>query len=232
MRSARWGIAGLLFVLSGIALTQQNAAAPEAAGRITALLTTGTVQRTLRNGRVNTLEAAKGERVIWNDVLITPDDGRMRVLLKDQSILSLGNKSRLVVVKHDAANQQTALDLTYGRVRAKVTEITRSTGSFEIHTPTAVAGVIGTDFFVEVDSNGETEVTCLKGNVRVRNADPKIKGEEIVHEGHTTRVKRGGKPAKPVHATRERLEGAQRATEVGENAGHRQGGAHKGKKGK
>ena len=232
MRSARWAIAGLLFVFCARVLSQQGAGGPEVAGRITALLTTGSIERTGPRGKLNTLEAAKGGRVIWNDVLTTPDDGRMRVLLKDQSILSLGNKSRLVVVKHDAANQQTALDLAYGRVRAKVTEITRDSGSFEIRTPTAVAGVIGTDFVVDVDSGGETDVTCLKGNVKVRNADPKIKGEEIVHEGHTTRIKRGAKPVKPTRAPKEKLERAERETEVNENGGHKQGAGHKGGKAK
>lgn len=213
-----------------------NANQAQVAGRITALLNAGTIER--GTGTTATkAEAEKGERVQWNDTLSTSEDGRLRVLLKDQSILSLGSKSRMVVVEHNPATQQTALEVAYGRVRAKVTEITQSGGSFEIRTPTAVAGVIGTDFLVNVDEHGETAVTCLNGKVRVRNADAKVKGEVIIPEGHTTRVKRGARPAKASRVPQKTLDHMRGETDVNEGKGSKgqgkgQGHTGKGKKGK
>ena len=209
----------------------------QVAGRITAVLNTGAVERST-GANITKIDADKGIRVQWNDTLTTGDDGRLRVLLKDQSILSLGNKSRMVVVEHNPATQQTALEVAYGKIRAKVTEITQSGGSFEIRTPTAVAGVIGTDFLVHVDEQGETNVTCLKGKVKVRNADAKVKGEEIIPEGHTTHVKRGGRPEKARRVPERTLARMRGETEVGEGKGggkgkgqgQGQGHAGKGKK--
>src|ERR1017187_7718214 len=50
--------------------------------------------------------AATNAPIKWNDVLRTGDSGRIRAQLTDGSILSVGNKSQLVVKKHDASHQQ------------------------------------------------------------------------------------------------------------------------------
>ncbi len=239
MRTCAKVCLGLLCVaLCLSAAAQQNAGQPgraggnrQIAGRVTAVLNTGTIERGAPPNPAK-IAAEQGTKVQWNDVLTTADDGRLRVLLRDQSILSLGSKSRMVVVQHNPAIQQTALEVTYGRLRARVTEITQSSGSFEIRTPTAVAGVIGTDFVVDVDEHGETGVTCLKGNVRVRNADSKIKGEEIVPEGHSTHVKRGAGPMKAHRLAAKDLERIKNETEPGEGKGKQRQGQGRGGKGK
>jgi len=86
----------------------------------------------------------------WNDVLKTDATGRMRIALDDGSLLSIGTDSQLRVVQHNAKTQQTQLELGFGRLRSQVVKLTRLGSSFEVRTPTAVAGVIGTDFFLDV----------------------------------------------------------------------------------
>ena len=56
--------------------------------------------------------------------------------------------------------------MTAGRLRSKVVKITQRNGKFEVHTPNAVIGVIGTDFYVEYGSN-KTTVICYTGTVTV-----------------------------------------------------------------
>ncbi len=90
-----------------------------------------------------------------------------RVTLTDGSILSLGGKSQLQVVKHDAKSQQTELALKYGHVRSEVTALTQPGAKYEVRTPNAVAGVIGTTYTVEY-GNGKTRSSMTEsGNVSV-----------------------------------------------------------------
>jgi hypothetical protein len=102
----------------------------------------------------------------WNDLLKTTTSGRLRAGLDDGSILSVGSNSELRVLQHDAASQQTSLEMGVGRLRSKVVKITQPNGKFEVHTPNAVIGVIGTDFYVGYDPN-KTTVICYAGQLSV-----------------------------------------------------------------
>jgi hypothetical protein len=51
-------------------------------------------------------------------------------------------------------------------VRSQVVKITKPGGKFEVKTPNAVIGVIGTDFYVGFESN-RTTVVCYSGQVLV-----------------------------------------------------------------
>ncbi|MFY9562071.1 MAG: FecR family protein [Terriglobales bacterium] len=114
----------------------------------------------------NTKAAKVNEDLAWNDLLKTEQKGRLRAGLTDGSILSLGSNSELRVVQHDATSQQTSLEMNFGKVRSKVVKVTQPNGKFEMKTPNAVIGVIGTDFFVGYDSN-KTTVICYTGKVSV-----------------------------------------------------------------
>ena len=133
------------------------AAGGQRAGQINALIPAAT-----RND-----QAAKAtDEVDWNDLLKTTSSGRVRAGLDDGSILSVGSNSELRVVQHDTASQQTSLELDAGRLRSKVVKITQPNGKFEVHTPNAVIGVIGTDFYVAFSGN-KTTVICYVGQVSV-----------------------------------------------------------------
>lgn len=127
------------------------------AGQINALIPAATV---------NDQTAKAKAQVDWNDLLKTGASGRMRAGLDDGSILSVGSNSELRVVQHDTASQQTSLELDAGRLRSKVVKITQPNGKFEVHTPNAVIGVIGTDFYVAFSGN-KTTVICYVGQVSV-----------------------------------------------------------------
>jgi len=102
----------------------------------------------------------------WNDLLKTEQAGRVRAGLADGSILSVGSNSELRVVQHDAASQQTSLEMNFGKVRSKVVKITQPNGKFEMKTPNAVIGVVGTEFYVGYEAN-RTTVICYTGQVMV-----------------------------------------------------------------
>jgi len=102
----------------------------------------------------------------WNDLLKTDAQGRLRAGLTAGSILSLGSNSELQVVQHDAVSQQTSIVVNYGKLRNQVNKITKPDGKYEVRTPNAVIGVIGTDFYVGYE-NAQTTVICYAGKVVV-----------------------------------------------------------------
>ncbi len=123
--------------------------------------------------------------VNWNDLLKTDATGRMRIGLDDGSILSMGTDSELRVVQHNAAAQQSQLQLNFGRLRSQVVKLTRSGSHFEIRTPSAVAGVIGTDFFLDVTPT-HTHLVVYDGVVTLT---PIIAG--VLQENQTVQVRAG-----------------------------------------
>jgi hypothetical protein len=140
--------------------------AAQQAGRVGASVT----KTTLARGTAPRVDATAGTSIDWNDVIQTDHHGRVRIALNDGSLLTLGSDSQLRVVKHDAQLQQTQLEMKYGRIRAQVTSIIRG-GSFELRTPTAVAGVIGTDFGADATEPGQTKFVCLSGTTRIYTPD-------------------------------------------------------------
>jgi len=181
----------------------KGAAALHRAGSITALLPTAHVVRGVGRKLTSTV-AKKGETLYWNDLVKTDRGGRARITLEDQSILSLGSQAELRIVKQDVRTQQTSLQLAYGRLRAEVTTVTRQGGSFQLRTPTAVAGVIGTVFGTD-SSIGQTQFLCISGVVSVGSSDPGIPQTSSCEPGMAVTVQQGKAPtARP--ATTEEIQ--------------------------
>jgi hypothetical protein len=114
------------------------------------------------------LSAANRMPVLWGDAVNTGKLARARVTLDDGSVLNVGSESILNVVKHDAGAQQTELELTYGRVRASAVKLTKPGASFKVRTPTGVAGVVGTDFFLAFE-DFITRLVVFAGSVQFCN---------------------------------------------------------------
>jgi len=140
-----------------------------------------------------TLNASVKTAVEWQDLLNTKADGRARVALEDGSVLNVGSDSTMKVVKHDAAAQQTELELTVGRLRAQAQKISKPDGKFEVHTPAGVAGVVGTDVYVDYQNN-VMNVIVFEGFVRVCN----LAGVCVVLKaGQMTTLRTGDNAAPP-----------------------------------
>lgn len=135
--------ASLLLTLVAFALPLA-AQAPQSVGKVDRMIPAGFIAR-----GTATNEAKPADPVVWNDILRTNDQGRMRIAMEDGSQLSIGAHSELRVVKHDTQSSQTVVEMLYGKTRATVVPVKKSGGSFQIRTPTAVIGVLGTTVEVE-----------------------------------------------------------------------------------
>ncbi len=206
-------VLGLAVMLSwSLAIPSNTWADPQAAGQ-----RAGEVSRLIpavniaRSGK--TIPAAAKTAVNWLDLVNTQANARARIALDDGSVLNVGSDSSIKVMKHDAGAQQTELELTYGKLRTQAQKIAKSDGKFEVRTPAGVAGVVGTDFFLEY-ANNSMNVIVFEGQVKVCN----LAGACVLAKaGQMTSVRSGNnsEPAPPQQATLDQLVTASNDTIAG-----------------
>jgi hypothetical protein len=160
------GLALLLSLL--ITIPADVFAEPQAvqrAGEVSRVIPAVSIARGGKN-----ITASAKTAVDWQDLVNTQANARARIALDDGSVLNVGSDTSLKVVKHDAGAQQTELELTYGKLRTQAQKIAKPDGKFEVRTPAGVAGVVGTDFFVEYATDTNTmHVIAFEGLVKVCN---------------------------------------------------------------
>jgi len=136
------------------------------------------------------------------DAVTTAARSRAKLYFRDDSILNLGEKSRVEVEKYLATpgseRTQSIYRLVDGTLRVVVGH-----SNLEIHTPTALAAARGTHFVVSVnpcsgghahsgsDQGGECLDSCLyvlSGTVSLHNLDPKVGNELLVGAGQMSCV--------------------------------------------
>jgi hypothetical protein len=144
---------------------------PQVAGRISKEIPKGVIQR---QGETQELPLAVDDKVDWNDQVRTLEAGRAQIMLLDGSILNVGARSTIKVLKHDPQTQQTEIELTLGKVQANVTKITAPGGKFELRTKSAVIGTVDTSWVAQVDPNNpdRTTVCDVDGTTKVYSINP------------------------------------------------------------
>jgi len=94
-----------------------------------------------------------GASVLFKDTYETKSQSKLKLLFRDDSVLSLGENTRLQIAENifnpDQSQRSTVINMMNGSVRALVGKFFGGPGSkFEIHTPTAAAAARGTYFIV------------------------------------------------------------------------------------
>jgi hypothetical protein len=104
----------------------------------------------------NSLAASAGLEVQENDTLRTGPDGSMGVIFKDDTVLSLGPESVLVIDEFVFAPREGKFSIvlrmlkgTAGYLSGLISKLAPESAHFE--TPTASIGIRGTRFVVRVD---------------------------------------------------------------------------------
>jgi len=167
--------------------------------------TAGEVKALIPGALRNAQPVKAKDSLVWNDLLKTDAQGRLRAGLTAGSILSLGSNSELQVVQHDAVSQQTLIAMNYGKLRNQVVKITKPDGKYEVKTPNAVIGVTGTDFYVSYENNlttvivysGTVEVTPEAGAKVVKKDERSRRGAGFILLGAGQMVVIGGETPPP-----------------------------------
>lgn len=103
------------------------------------------------------------------DTLFTRERSRLKILFKNDSVLTLGANGKLVVKQYlynDANKKAESLyELADGKLRAVV-----GAGPFKVQTPTAYAAARGTVFVMWYDAAGNTTgIAVIEGGLEIRN---------------------------------------------------------------
>jgi hypothetical protein len=166
---------------------------------------------------------AQGDPILLGDQLRTRPDAKVRVTLREGSVLTLAPDSQLMITEQVVTPASVSrFQLLLGTIKAAVTErYSEPNARFEVETPTAIAGVRGTSFLASYDTTqDETLVVGLADVTRVRSlADTRGTAVVDLGPGIATRVRRGSRPLAPAPIPEYQLRPLQNATELGRQAG-------------
>ena len=170
MKRYIWRALGFVCVL-GIMLCAGTAMAKDDVGAVVAVRGKTVIDR---NKLV--LEAKVKDTVLLIDTVSTGDASRAKLLFVDDSVLTMGERSK-VVIKEFVYSKEKGGKSIFNLIDGKMKSVVGKAG-FEVLTPTAVAAARGTVIFFEVGSrDGKlcTTILCTEGEVNASSPDPNIK---------------------------------------------------------
>lgn len=184
---------------AAVSLVAAGSAFAQSVGRL------ATVQGDAKIVRGGTpLKARAGMEIQLGDLVKTGDDGRVKLMFRDGSVLNVGDDSRLKVTRFlydpSGGTREGGVELLRGTVRAWVTKLRMKRNRFEVQTPTAVAGVRGTHYAVRETKKNGAQIVVFGGEVAVRSSTG-VAGECLAREGMSCLVRTGQAPGAPEKTT-------------------------------
>ena len=180
----------------------------------------------LHPGARDWIPLATGDVIGLADQLRTLDDGKLKLVFRDDTVLTLAPNSQLAITDQVVgAAPVSRFSLLLGTVRAVVTDRYAKPGSrFEVQTPTAIAGVRGTGFLARYDqTQEETLIVGLFDTTTVRALSDQAAAHVVdLGPGDMTRVLRGRFPLNPAPVPEGVLRSLNAATAVVPGAPERQ----------
>lgn len=176
--------------------TAGSSPAADKAGDVVSLKGKATIER-----MKETFPAAKRTALQEADSVVTAKNARVKMLFRDDSVLTLGGNSRLSIKKYlyspEDKRAESIYELADGKLRAVVGNAT-----FNVTTPTAFAAARGTVFVMWFDAaTNSTGIAVLEGELLVRNVNDAIAGTQTLLPGQVLFVPRDGPPGEPAPFT-------------------------------
>jgi len=144
-----------------------------------------------------------GSALFTGDGVRTRPSSGAKLVFRDDSVVDVGPATELVIARQTfdpgKRNYHSTLSLVVGKIRAAVSEYYGAPrASYEVETPTAVAGVRGTEFVVLYDSQAEySDIVGIAGEVRVGGRLGVVGGAVNVGPRMASRVQKGRFPSAP-----------------------------------
>ncbi|MDP8228954.1 MAG: FecR family protein [Candidatus Electryoneaceae bacterium] len=160
----------VLFVLS---LSDQAISATGSRAIALALKVTGSVKIT-RDG--NTTNLKFGTTLNHGDAIKTGRNGYVKIMFTDDKSIIKLKANTSIVIEGQRDTEGTVAKRVSVEIGALFARVDQQRGTLQIATPTSVASVKGTEFWVIVDENGNTYVVTLRGLVELMN---RLTGEGI-----------------------------------------------------
>lgn len=151
------------------------------------------------------LPAKVGMKVSTGDKIIAGTEARAKVVMQDKNVLNISPNTQIVIEKYvyneNTNEKNVTLNVLYGKVRSTVNQkYDGEKNKFEIKTPSAVAGVRGTDFLTQFNtSTHQAKFVTFEGAVAVGQLDSagKMMNPVIVNPGQFSVASVGTPPTPP-----------------------------------
>ncbi|MGO4347403.1 FecR domain-containing protein [Paenibacillus sp. MCAF9] len=180
-----------LLVMAIIMPTSVFAKDTEKAGKITAISGKAEVKK---SGGSKKFNAFKGMAITKGDTILTGSDGKVTMDLDSDKEVTIGTDTTLVVselVKSaKALGGKTSLSLLKGKVLVTIKKKLDGDSRFEIETPTAIMGVMGTQFTVAYENN-ESYLGVFEGAVKTKHG-PGLTEETTVNPNEQLPLNKDG----------------------------------------
>lgn len=152
-----------------------------------------------------TARARVGMKVHPQDAIITGEDSRAKIVMIDGNEINVSPDSEVMFEKYEYKpgenKKDVLLNVIYGKVRSKVEQkYDGKSSKFQVKTPSAVAGVRGTDFLTSYDvGTKESNIVTFEGQVEfgTPGANGQINNPVAVGVGQTASAFAGKAPTPP-----------------------------------
>lgn len=163
-----------------------------------------------KNGTVQVQDGSRwtegyvNQYLVQNDIIRTGNSSACNIELDDGTVIRVGANTQVELQGYNYQNgeRNTNLDLDSGNLRLRVTRLTAD-ADFSVSTVTAVAGVRGTEFYVEVDEDAaDVDLAVYSGAVAVNSTRDMETGETVddgvrLESGYGTTISSAGDIADP-----------------------------------
>jgi hypothetical protein len=130
------------------------------------------------------------------DNVQTRELSRLKILFRNDSILTLGSNTKLVIKQYLYNPQSKRAESLYELADGKLKSVVGG-GPFKVTTPTAFAAARGTVFFIWYDSAANTTwLAVTEGGAEFGNSNPNVPGKRIITAGHMSSIS-GNEPPTP-----------------------------------
>lgn len=191
-----------LTIMMSLVLSLDVGAQNEISG--TMMVVKGEVKIT--NSKTGKTDAAKvGSKVHSGDTIASGADSRAKIVMSDKNVINISPDSKITIAKYEndpkKDSRNVELKVDYGKVRASVEQkYDGEKNKFNIRTPTAVAGVRGTDFVTGFNPRTQqTRIITFTGVVAAGQPGPsgQILNAVFVRPGMATNIDQGKPPEPP-----------------------------------
>ena len=167
----------------------------------------------VESGKDKKVQKARiGAKVFASDTIIAGKDSRAKIEMSDKNIINISPDSKLLIEKYEnsGGKKEVLLNVLQGKVRPAVNQkYDGESEKFHVKTPSAVAGVRGTDFLVSYNPGTKaSQVVTFEGKVDVGakvDVSGKIVNPVSVLPGQFTTSSASAPPAPPAPMPQEQL---------------------------
>jgi hypothetical protein len=173
-----------LFIITALTTTSLYAGV----GKITALNGLVSIQRSN-----STLAGSLGATLEAKDSVKTGQNSKAQLTFNDRTIITVGKESLFSIDDYlfdGTKESSTRFNIVSGSIRAMSGQIGKiAPEKFAVKTKTATIGIRGTNFIVDVEPSGASNILCTQGNILVLGTNSL---ESTIQAGHWGRVSSEG----------------------------------------